>query len=310
MIKVDRDSLRVLDQTGSVRVMLPSNISNKLERRKNAVATDREGAEIRIDDTIKEYGGEGKTGRVLHLKGNYVFAHNREAVENAGVFVARTNGVTTVVAKGGRAVQSDLTRMNPAMQRNGGKPMPQAMPPPRSMGKDRLIGKTVAPRTGPYKGYLGIVKDTTDTHARIEMYTKKNIVTVPKANLSIRDPNTGEVIQSDALRPGRPGGAPGAGGRTQYGGATPGGRAGATPRGADGGRTPAWKQAGGRTPAWQQGGKTPYGSGAAAGGKTPAWAAGGAGSGTAYGGTTYGGATAYGGSTAYGGVSHATSFSE
>ncbi|KAJ9627144.1 transcription elongation factor spt5 [Taxawa tesnikishii (nom. ined.)] len=204
VIKVDRDSLRVLDQTGSVRVMLPSNISNKLERRKNAVATDREGAEIRIDDTIKEYGGEGKTGRVLHLKGNYVFAHNREAVENAGVFVARTNGVTTVVAKGGRAVQSDLTRMNPAMQRNGGKPMPQAMPLRVRWARTDSSERPLLPE----QAHTKVIWDTTDTHARIEMYTKKNIVTVPKANLSIRDPNTGEVIQSDALRPGRPGARP------------------------------------------------------------------------------------------------------
>lgn len=303
VIKVDRESLRVLDQTGTVRSMLPSQISNKLERRKNAVATDREGAEIRIDDTIKEYGGESKSGRVLHLHRNFLFAHNRESLENAGVFVVRTNNVITVAAKGGRAGGIDLMKMNPALQRNGAKPSP-AMPPPRQMGKDRLIGKTVAARTGPYKGLLGIVKETTDTHARIELYTKKNIVNVEKEKLTVRDPNTGEIIQSDALRGGRPGGMGPrmGGGATSYGGATPGGRFGATPRGADGGRTPAWKTSGGRTPAWQSGAKTPYGGVAAAGGKTPAWGMG-SGGGTAYGGTTYGGGTAYGGSTAYGGVS-------
>ncbi|KAH0018355.1 transcription elongation factor Spt5, partial [Aureobasidium melanogenum] len=141
VIKVDRESLRVLDQTGTVRSLLPSNISNKLERRKNAVATDREGSEIHIDDTVKEEGGEGRQGRVLHIHRNFLFAHNREQTDNAGVFVVRTNNVKTVAAKGGRvaSAQAGLMKMNPALQRPGAQQAgAQAMPPPRQMGRDRL----------------------------------------------------------------------------------------------------------------------------------------------------------------------------
>lgn len=312
VIKVDRESLRVLDQTGNVRSLLPSNISNKLERRKNAVATDRDGAEVRIDDVVKEEGGENKQGRVLHIHRNFLFAHNREQTENSGVFVVRTSNVKTVAAKGGRVdtAAAALSKMNPAMQRpgapSGGAP---AMPPPRSMGRDRLIGKTVTIRKGPHKGLLGIVKDSTDNEARVEIHGSKKTISVSKENLTIRDPVTGAVIQQDASR--RAGAPPMGmqGNRTSYGGATPSRGFGSTPRATDGGRTPAWKPSGGRTPAWapNAGGRTAY-SGSS--GSAPAWQKG---SGTAYGGTTsyggatsYGGGTSYGGSTAYGGVSYHT----
>lgn len=317
--KVDRESLRVLDQTGTVRSLLFSNISNKLERRRNAVATDADGNEIRIDDGIKENGGENKQGRVLHIHRNFLFAHNREQTDNAGVFVVRTNSVKTVAAKGGRiaSAASSLLKMNPAMQRQGagGQQGATGMPPPRSMGRDRLIGKTVTIRRGPHKGLLGIVKDSTDLEARVEIHGSKKTINISKENLTVRDPVTGDVIQQDASRrPGAPpsgmGGMPG--GRTSYGGATPGGAFGRTPRN-DGGRTPAWAGAGGgnKTPAWQAG----SGNRTAYGGSVPAWQrssnTGGAtayGGSTAYGGgagsaTAYGGSTSYGGSTAYGGVS-------
>ena len=303
VIKVDRESLRVLDQTGAVRSLLHSNISNKLERRKHAVATDSDGNEIRIDDGIKENGGEGKPGRVLHIHRNFIFAHNREQIENAGIFVVRTNNVKTVAAKGGRiaSAAANLMKMNPNMQRPGqaGQPNGSAMAPPRSMGRDRLIGKTVTIRRGPQKGLLGIVKDSTDNEARVEIHGSKKVISINKESLTVRDPVTGAVIQQDASR--RPGAPPmgmpggGGGGRaSQYGGQTPGGAFGRTPRG-DGGRTPAWAGSGGKTPAWgNAGGRTPA--------AVPSWQKN-PGSGTAYGGQSYGGATSYGAgnATSYGG---------
>lgn len=278
VIKVDRESLRVLDQTGAIRSLLPSNVSNKIERRKHAVATDHDGNEMRVDDTIKEYAGEGKQGRVLHLHRNYVFAQNRERTENAGVFVARHNMVQTVAAKGGRINESrDLTKMKPGLQGNGANGSP--MPPPRSMGRDKLIGKSVRVKLGPYKGLMGIVKDSTDNEARIELHAKNKVITIAKEKLSIIDPTTGQIIQQDprSMMRGPPGRTPMAGGATPFRPAP------------SGGRTPAYAMAGGRTPAWKQD----------AGARTPAYASGGQ---TAYGGG-HGGATAYGGQTSYGGGS-------
>lgn len=279
VIKVDRESLRVLDQIGHVRTLLPTNISNKIERRRDAgSAADRLGQEIKVGDAVKEYGGEGKSGPVLHIHRNFIFAQSRESRDNAGVWVNRCNNVEISAAKGGR-VSTDLTKMNTALRGpNGAAPAP--MPPPQQKGRDRLIGRTVRIRAGPQKGMIGIVKDSSDDSATVELHAKNKKVPVRKDKLSVIDSTTGKVIQPDAslFGSGRPSGPPG---RGPPGGQTPRGFGG--PPLGGGGRTPAYASAiGGRTPTWKQDGA-----------KTPA-----------YGGGSFGGATAYGGGqTAYGGSS-------
>ncbi|KAF7959129.1 hypothetical protein EAE96_002645 [Botrytis aclada] len=310
IIKVDRESLVVLDQNGSNRTVIPSQISNKLEKRRNAVATDRNGAEIKMEDTVKEFGGEARSGRILHIHRAYLFLKSSELSENAGIFVARTTSVQSVSAKGGRITESvaspDLSSMNPAMKLN--LKNNSQMLPPKSFGRDKSIGQTVTIRKGPYKGLLGIVKDTTDSHARVELHTKSKVISVPKDCLGFKDKISGASVDPNGFR-GGPGGGRGGGaprGRGGFGGATPGpgwdsGAGGRTPMpgglpertpawgrtphgGAQGGRTPAWKSGptdGGRTPGWSNdGSRTVYaandGSRTAYGGgnRTPAWSSG------------------------------------
>lgn len=189
--KVDRESLRVLDQNSSTRSVMPSQISNKIEKRRNAVATDRNGSEIRTDDTVREIGGEQKQGVILHIFRSFLFLHNREQTEDSGISVVRANNVATVAAKGGRVAQGgttgpDLNKMNPAMARNGANGN-ATMAPPKSFGRDRALGQTVTVRKGPYKGLLGIVKDTTDLDARVELHTKSKTISVPKDTLGFKE---------------------------------------------------------------------------------------------------------------------------
>ena len=189
--KVDRESLRILDQNGSTRSVMPSQISNKIEKRRNAVATDRNGSEIRIDDTVREIGGEQKQGAILHIHRSFLFLHNREQTENSGISVVRATNVATVAAKGGRVAQGassgpDLNKMNPALMRNGINGN-GPMPPPKSFGRDRVLGQTVTVRRGPHKGLLGIVKDTTDIDARVELHTKGKTVSVRKDFLGFKE---------------------------------------------------------------------------------------------------------------------------
>ena len=300
VVKVDRESLRVIDQNGTMKDVLPSSVSNRLDRKRNIVATDRDGHEIRNDDPIKEYGGDQRQGKVLHVYRNFIFILSRQQTENAGVFVLPRGGVQSVASRN-KAQAPDLSKMNPAMQRNGahGSSGPQ-MGPPKMMGRDRLIGKTVTVKRGVYKTLLGIVKDTTDKDARVELHTKGKIITLPKDHLSIKDPNTGETMSlgpGGSLRSAYSGGGGGGGNRSMPL-RTPMSR---VPDAADGSRTPF-------------GNRAPWGSGND-GNKTPAWgraSAGGDNSGgrtPAYG--SYGGRTAYGGDgsrTAYGGDGSRTAY--
>lgn len=270
IVKIDREFMVVLDQNGDNRQVTPSQVANKLPRRKMAVAADRNGAEIRLDDVVKESGGMGRQGKIVHIHRTFVFCHTNTTNENAGIFVSRVSNVATISAKGGRnnakSSMPDLTSMNPALQKRPG--VSNMAPPPKPiMGRDRLIGQTVTIRKGGYKGLLGRVKETSDTHARVELHTKSKVINIPKENLIVKDPVTGREIKNYNDR--RP---PGAGAPRMDGG-RPGGDwngGGRTPMASNmSSRTPAWKtpSAGGsesRTPAWNKD--------SGFGGRTPAWA--------------------------------------
>lgn len=250
--KVDRESLVVIDQNEQVRTVLPSQIANKIGRRRFGVATDRDGSEIRIDDVVKEVGDGGRQGKITHIHRSFLFLHSAEQSENAGIFVSRTTNVTTIAAKGGRITTNntvDLSTMNPALKFNADPA--SIMPPPKFTGRDRSIGMTVTVKKGSYKGLLGIVKEATDTMARVELHTKGKTINVPKDSLAFKDPRTGATVDPNARGGFRGSGSTprgNFGGSIGYGGATPGGA----------GRTGAW--GGGassrgpeRTPAWNRG---------------------------------------------------------
>ncbi|KAG9785200.1 Transcription elongation factor spt5 [Exophiala dermatitidis] len=286
VIRSDRESVRILDQNGSVTTRIPSQLM-RIEARRNAVATDKNGSEIRVGDVVRESGGEGKSGTILHIHRGFVFAHNKLNIENAGIWVARCSNVITTAAKGGRitAPATDLSKMNPALQL---KRPDMSMAPPQRPGRDPLQGRFVHINKGPYKGHRALVKDTTAGEARLELQTKNKTINVSKFDLSVVDTNTQNKTRYEDWIRSRGGPSGMRAGQGMPGSRIPdSGFGGRTPMGVmDGGRTPAWGAAS-RTPAW--GG--PNSSSALESGRTPAWK-GPSGSQTAYGG---GGLTSYGG---------------
>lgn len=57
IFKTERDSFRVLDQSGHVRLVQPHQISMRRDSNR-AIATDAEGYELRKNDNVKELDGE------------------------------------------------------------------------------------------------------------------------------------------------------------------------------------------------------------------------------------------------------------
>ena len=120
--------------------------------------------------------------------------------------------------------------------------------------RDPLVSKTVNIISGMWKGYLGIVKDTTETHARVELHTGNRTVNIPKTTLIISGTNTPVRTTTS----GRYGSSYG----TEDGSKTPHYNAANSARTPNpysenhGSRTPAW-DAGSKTPAWDAGSKTP-----------------------------------------------------
>ncbi|KAF9453366.1 transcription elongation factor Spt5 [Macrolepiota fuliginosa MF-IS2] len=331
IFKTERDSFRVLDQNGQIRLVQPHQISMRRDSNR-AVATDRDGHEIRINDNMKEAEGEGRKGRILHIyQSFYAFLHNRDITENGGVFVTRTRSLISVAPKGNLIKPgADLSKMNPAlMQPTGG------MVGSGNMGrgpKDRHIGTTVVVVKGPHKGYVGTIKDTNGNIARVELRTANKLIMIDKEKLYRRLPD-GKLEALDKPGGGRGGGYGPGGGRTSNpyanngggfapptGGRTPFANTGRTPNpyASNEGRTPAWNVSsrtpnpyadGGKTPAWNASSRTP--NPYADGGKTPAWNAGsrtpnpyasGGGASSTWGGATPGRNVAPTGGSAWGGA--------
>ncbi|KAH9903261.1 transcription elongation factor Spt5 [Cubamyces lactineus] len=283
IFKTERDSFRVLDQNGQVRLVQPHQITMRRDSNR-AIATDSEGHELRIGDNVKEVDGEGRKGRVLHTHQSFfAFLHNRDYAENGGVFVTRARSLASLAPKGNimKLGNTDLSKMNPALSGGAG-----GMVGSGNIGRgprDRLIGVSVMVIKGPSKGYVGTIKDTNGPHARVELLTGNKVITIDKEKLRRRNPDGSlEPLEKSftSMGPPRSGGF---GNQTpnpyNQGGRTPAwGQTGRTPNPYNDSRTPAWTASSktpnpyvdhGKTPAWDATARTPnpYNQG----GKTPAW---------------------------------------
>ncbi|BGP41488.1 transcription elongation factor spt5 [Rhodotorula kratochvilovae] len=304
IIKMERDQFRILDQTGSVRALRPSQISQKIVDR-FAVATDKDGFDIKLGETMKESRPNNlieRRGKVLHVyRSLFVFLHARDVLENGGVFVAYARNLESTAPRPNKPKVG--MGMNPAMMGGPGMPQPQVQTG-ATFRPDGRINRRVAVTRGTYKGNVGMIKDVTGQQARVELHSNNKVITVDLAKLKEQTPD-GQLIELQERRGGPPGsGGPGYGGRNGferggstfssmgppssgyggggsmgppgggpgYGGATVYGGMGAGGGGGTGlyagGRTPAPNWAGGKTPAPAFGGATPF-----AGGATPAYGA-------------------------------------
>merc|ERR1719510_47831 len=64
-----------------------------------------------------------------------------------------------------------------------------------NIGRDRdLIGQTIKITQGPYKSHIGIVKDATETTARVELHSKCQTISVDRSRIAtIGGPSKGSI---------------------------------------------------------------------------------------------------------------------
>merc|ERR1719510_1020436 len=131
-----------------------------------------------------------------------------------------------------------------------------------NIGRDRdLIGQTIKITQGPYKSHIGIVKDATETTARVELHSKCQTISVDRSRIAtIGGPSKGS-ISTYTRTP-----SYGVGGTPMYGSTTPGGsHGGRTPM--YGSQTPMYGESGSRTPHY--GSQTPSHGAGEDGSRTP-----------------------------------------
>ncbi|KAJ1965083.1 transcription elongation factor spt5 [Dipsacomyces acuminosporus] len=203
VLKVDRDTITVLDERNEVRTMTPQSVRavrGGFER----TGVDFNGNPLKNGDIVREVNGARRQGTALQVTRFVSFVLSRDHVANGGVFTARTRQLDSVNARQNSLDPYSTRTMRTAngSNRGGGRGGANASGRGRGRGgrvgslrggRDPIVGKNVVATRGPYKGYMGIVKDATDTMARVELHTNARIVNIDKEKLSVRLPS-GESI--------------------------------------------------------------------------------------------------------------------
>ena len=178
------------------------------------MALDSEQNSIHKRDIVKVIDGphSGRQGEINHLFRNFAFLKSRKMLENGGIFVCKCRhlvlagggsgksggpgGGASPAQGGGRGglpgyMSPRLSSPSPHSQGGrgggggvggGGGGMGRGRGRGRgSVGRDRdLIGQTIKITQGHYKSHIGIVKDATDTTARVELHAKCQTISVDR----------------------------------------------------------------------------------------------------------------------------------
>lgn len=201
IVKIEPDTFKILDNNGNIQSVRMQEMGSK--RRHESQAFDSQQNPLSVGDVLKVTEGpsKGKQGTIKHLFKYFAFLQCRDVLENSGIIVVRTGNCELL---GGRKAAPGTLRESapPSPSPFAGLRSPARSPvdqrgtrsrfdaPPRiQRGRrdDSFISKTVMIKSGQWKGYVGIVKDATDTNVRVELHTNCKVVTVPKNNVIIKD---------------------------------------------------------------------------------------------------------------------------
>lgn len=266
IVRLERENFHVLGMHGKVIECKPTALQKRRENR-NTVALDADQNQIRRRDIVKVTAGPhtGRDGEIKHLYRSLVFLHSRMYTENGGIFVCKTRHLT--LAGGNKSAANSISPMgglgfmSPRIQspmhpggaggrgggggggggRGGGGFRGGRGGANRIMRDREILGKSIKISGGSYKGAVGIVKDATDSTARVELHSSCQTISVDRNHIRV----VGAPAENGSI--------------TNYGrtpARTPSYSL-QTPVYNTGNKTPMF---GGQTPQFDAGSRTPYGS--------------------------------------------------
>ncbi|XP_058819895.1 transcription elongation factor SPT5 [Topomyia yanbarensis] len=256
IVRLERENFHVLGMHGKVMECKPAALQKRRENR-NTIALDSDQNAIRRRDIVKVMEGPhaGRDGEIKHLYRNLAFLHSRMYTENGGIFVCKTRHLQLA---GGNKSQGNASmpmgqfgfmspRIHSPMHPSGGRGRGGRMGGGRGganrVSRDReILGKTIKITGGPYKGAVGIVKDATESTARVELHSSCQTISVDRNHIAVVGTTPKEGSVSSYIR--TPSRTPG----SSYGAQTPV---------YAGSKTPLH---GSQTPSYDIGNRTPYGS--------------------------------------------------
>lgn len=207
IVRLERENFHVLSMQGKVVEAKPQALHKRKEAR-FAAALDSEHNPIHRKDIVKVIDGphSGRDGEIKHIYRNFAFLHSRTYLDNGGIFVCKARhlllagGSRNVSAMGAGAGAGSFgpimsPRITSPMHPGGGR---GGQTPGRGGGgrgggrggghnvrRDRdLIGATIKITGGPFKGNVGMVKDATDSTARVELHSSCQTISVDRSHIA------------------------------------------------------------------------------------------------------------------------------
>ncbi|CAK9801062.1 Transcription elongation factor SPT5 [Anthophora quadrimaculata] len=197
IVRLEHENFHVLSMHGKVIEARPQGLTKRRENR-NAVALDSQQNTIQKKDIVEVVDGPhaGRGGEIKHLYRSFAFLHSRVFVENGGIFVCKTRHLQ--LSGGNKSNMSAMSPVSGFMSPRIASPM---HPSGGGFGRggggrgrgrgggarrgDReLIGTTIKITGGPYKGNVGIVKDATETTARVELHSTCQTISVDRSHIA------------------------------------------------------------------------------------------------------------------------------
>ncbi|CAK9291026.1 unnamed protein product [Gordionus sp. m RMFG-2023] len=208
IVRIEKEIFQILNTAGKVVRVKPQSILRKKDTSK-AVCLDSAENRLQAKDVIKICDGphKGKEGTIEHIFRSFVFLHSKLHTESAGIFLCRARHLSLVGGSSKPMNRVDdpfgslghfvpmSPRISPSPQRNN-DPFSQdslSGSPTNAFHRragahttrdNSMIGQTVKIISGPYKGHMGIVKDSTETTSRVELHSNCQTINVDRVRIA------------------------------------------------------------------------------------------------------------------------------
>lgn len=199
IVRLERENFHVLSMSGKVVECKPTALQKRRENR-NTMGLDLDHNQIRRRDIVKVLEGPhaGRDGEIKHLFRNLAFLHSRMYTENGGIFVCKTrhlklaggnknttNGMSSMGAGGFMSPRIQSPK-HPSGGGRGGRGGMRGRGGGMRVSRDReILGKSIKITCGWYKGAVGIVKDATESTARVELHSSCQTISVDRNHITV-----------------------------------------------------------------------------------------------------------------------------
>jgi len=192
---------QVVDQNGLVKIVTLTDIRKKVNIQR-AVTRDVDGNTIGIGDVVdvtKET-HVGESGTVKHIYRDVLFLWSKHRLQNSGLIVVQaklcrlrniiTKNTTHPPASGGKSQVNQRLTMRPLQRQNYRR-------------NNKMLYNTVCVTKGPWKGYLGIIKQTYENMLQIELQTNAKRIKLSRNDVEFTDAKGKQDIQNSSRIPTR-----------------------------------------------------------------------------------------------------------